>query len=230
MFGLGALTSLPSSTWKALLGVAASLVTVHILRVRFQHRPHLRPNMSEISLRVLRKGRRHLLKRLFDVGGFFGLDIGGSLAKLVFFQPDAQVVERLIKRSRDSSSQLLLQEKNASVQKVAQFLLSREKYGRTGIRDGFLTFRVPELAGSFHFVRFETRRMLGALQLARTQGLNTHMHSICATGGGAIRFRERALDILGVDLLPVDEIDCLVKGMGFLMDNVEGEAYTFHGT
>ncbi len=76
------------------------------------------------------------------------------------------------------------------------------------------------------------------------------MEHICSTGGGAIRvslaccvgdahrvflllnalqFRGMAEQLLGVSLDPVDEIDCLVKGMAFLMSHVNAEAYTFHG-
>ena len=34
---------------------------------------------------------------------------------------------------------------------------------------------------------------------------------------------------LGIHVEPKDEIDCLVKGLAFIMGYVENEAYTFHG-
>ena len=35
------------------------------------------------------------------------------------------------------------------------------------------------------------------------------------------------MDILGVRVDPLDEIGCLVKGLGFIMVHVPSEAYTF---
>jgi type II pantothenate kinase len=55
------------------------------------------------------------------------------------------------------------------------------------------------------------------------------MRRICATGGGALRFAAAAKETLGVTLTSVDEIDCLVKGMAFLVGYVPAEAYTFRG-
>ena len=43
------------------------------------------------------------------------------------------------------------------------------------------------------------------------------------------QFRKAAKDTLKVDLDPKDEIDCLVKGMAFLMAHSECESYTFEG-
>ena len=117
----------------------------------------------------------------------------------------------------------------AALRGCARFILGRERYGATGVRDAGLAFHLRELGGTFHFVRFETRRMEGALTLARAQGLGAGMRRLCATGGGAYRFAAAARDTLGVTLQSVDEIDCLVKGMAFLIGYVPAEAYTFHG-
>ena len=45
----------------------------------------------------------------------------------------------------------------------------------------------------------------------------------------AAQFRDAARSILGVELDSRDEIDCLVKGMAFLMAHVAAETYTWHG-
>jgi len=43
------------------------------------------------------------------------------------------------------------------------------------------------------------------------------------------QFRNLARDMLGVSLSSLDEINCLVKGLAFLMGYVPAEAYTFNG-
>lgn len=45
-----------------------------------------------------------------------------------------------------------------------------------------------------------------------------------------LQFAARAQAILGVALDSRDEIDCLVKGLAFLIGYVPGEAFTFFGT
>lgn len=48
-----------------------------------------------------------------------------------------------------------------------------------------------------------------------------------APRASALQFAGPVLDILGVRVDPLDEIGCLVKGLGFLMVHVPSEAYTF---
>ena len=218
----------PTPLWSALAAAGLAAATALVLQSRRACKPHVRPGISEASLHLLQQGRRKLLSKLLDVGGFFGIDIGGSLTKLLFFLPDEDVVARLVARAPPEHAAGWMA-KLASVKLIAAFLLSRTHFGATGVRDAQLSFHMPELGGSFHFIRFETRRMGGALRLAKRQGLNAGMHTMCGTGGGAIRFRGEAASMLGVNLVSRDEIDCLVKGMGFLMLHVPAEAYTFHG-
>ena len=214
----------------AVAALAVAAVVGAVLRLRKARKPHVR-GLSEASLLLLQQGRRKLLSKLLDIGGFFGVDIGGSLTKLVFFLPDEDVVARMIRRAATDPAQPAAswQSKMASVRLLADFMLSRTHYGATGVRDAELSFSLPEMGGSFHFIRFETRRIAGALGLARAHGLNAGMRTVCATGGGAHRFRALARSELDVNLSAVDEIDSLVKGVGFLMCHVPAEAYTFNG-
>lgn len=212
----------------AALAVAAAVAC--LLHVRRSRKPQLRGGLSEASLHLLQQGRGKLLSKLLDLGGFFGVDIGGSLTKVLFFLPDESVVARMIRRaSADPAHAGSWAAKMASVRLIADFMLSRTHFGATGVRDAELSFALPEMGGSFHFVRFETRRIAGALGLARAHGLNAGMRTVCATGGGAHRYRALARSVLGVTLTAVDEIDALVVGVGFLMAHVPAEAYTFHG-
>lgn len=209
--------------------LAVVVTTIVSMRVRFSRKPVVRPGISESSQRLIETGRNKLLSRLANTGAFFGVDIGGTLVKLMFFEPDAEVVDRVMSHT-PVGTQADFADRMGGVRALAAFLLARTQYGGTGVRDDELAFHLSELGGTFHFIRFETRRLTGALKLARRHGLHSDMATVCATGGGALRYRPLVASLLGgVDLVPADEIDCLVKGMGFLMSHVPAEAYTFHG-
>lgn len=114
-----------------------------------------------------------MLHKLLDIGNFFGIDIGGSLTKLVFFMPDEHHVRRLLARLPPEQF-APCQARFAAITEVAKFILSQVSYGKTGVRDVHLSFEMPDLGGCFHFLRFETRRMIGALKLAKRHGLNNN--------------------------------------------------------
>lgn len=176
----------------AQLGVVAALAAFVCALAHRKSRAPARP-LSDASHRLLARGRARLLLKLLDVGGFFGVDIGGTLSKIVFFLPDRELAERMLRKlwpQRDK--QAVWAAKLASVHQLAGFILSRDRYGATGVRDAHLSFHMPELGGTFHFIHFETRRMEGALRLASRHGLAAGMHTICATGGGAQKVRVRA--------------------------------------
>lgn len=168
-------------------GVLAALAAyVYALAVRRARGP--RP--SAASQRLLASGRKRLLRKLLDVGGFFGIDIGGTLCKLIFFLPDKDLTLGMLRTvwpQQDKRAQC--EAKLKSVHALAGFILSRDRYGKTGVRDTHLSFSLPGMGGEFHFIRFETRRMEGALKLASRNGLAEGMHNICATGGGAVKVR-----------------------------------------
>ncbi len=110
--------------------------------------------MPSSLLRLLRNGRRKLLSDVLDVGGFFGVDMGGSLTKLVFFYPDAELVDKLLKLApRERADRQQWDTKVHAINDVAAFILNYERYGETGVRDAHLSFHLRELGGSFHFVR-----------------------------------------------------------------------------
>lgn len=242
---------------RAAAAAGSLLLTVYVLSLRRERKPHIRPGLSEASLRLLRQGQRNLLRKLLDVGGFFGVDIGGSLTKLVFFLPDENLVEKMLRRT-DPAHAAVWRTKLASIRQIATFIKSSTRYGATGVRDAHLSFHMTDLGGSFHFIRqvarslllvvclslvvwrslrkagllhrdfivprharscrlnptneritrrFETRRMRGALRLASEKGLNRHMHTICATGGGAVKVSAVT------SRLPVDEAGVQPPGL-----------------
>jgi hypothetical protein len=186
---------MPDTLAARVLRVAAPITLLCVMVYSMSLRRSRRPQRltSDASLRLLAQGKRRLLSKLLDVGGFFGADIGGTLSKLVFFLPDKELATRMLQRAAPArAAQAQWASKLAAIHKIAGFILSRETYGATGVRDAHLSFRLAALGGSFHFIRFETRRFEGALRLAQRHGLNAGMERICATGGGAHKVRGRA--------------------------------------
>ena len=164
-------------------GICAAMC--YSMSVRLSCRPQ---HSYESGSSRLFASRSKLLLKLLDLGGFFGVDIGGSLSKILFFLPDKDLATDMLRRIARSGQRNSTEEcvaKLGSVHQLAGFILSKTHYGLTGVRDAELSFDMPDLGGSFHFIRFETRRMEGALNLARKHGLTAGMHTICATGGGA---------------------------------------------
>ena len=172
--------------WAA--GAASTALVLHIAALRRSRRPP-HPPMSETSARLLSLGQRRLLATILD-GGVFGVDIGGSLAKILFFEPDEGLVSKLLRRPPPSSAHhTQWRAMLSSVRALGAFIHSATRYGATGVRDAHLSFHMAALGGAFHFIRFETRRMDGALRLAARHGLTAGMRTVCATGGGAIKVR-----------------------------------------
>jgi type II pantothenate kinase len=101
---------------------------------------------------------------------------------------------------------------------------------REGVRDHKLSFYCKELDGSFHFIRFETRRMMTAMELIRTHKLHYNIHKMGGTGGGAHKFAALFQQELGITMKKQDELDSLVAGMQFVLRTVVGECYTFRPT
>eukprot|EP00750_Incisomonas_marina_P008819 INCI15706.1.p1 GENE.INCI15706.1~~INCI15706.1.p1 ORF type:complete len:254 (-),score=41.15 INCI15706.1:933-1694(-) len=162
------------------------------------HSPSLhRPTMQEVG-RALEQA--------------VGVDIGGTLAKIVYFVPKTEV---------PSSPEV-----DAVNDRAREYILTSNVYGTTGQRDVEQEFFSPALNGTLHFIKFETRRLKGALQMIKEKGLvhsGTHMYG---TGGGAVKFQKIFQEMLGVGVQKFDELETLVNGMGFLMYHYPTECYT----
>uniref|UniRef100_A0A8C5MK20 pantothenate kinase n=1 Tax=Leptobrachium leishanense TaxID=445787 RepID=A0A8C5MK20_9ANUR len=137
---------------------------------------------------------------------WFGLDIGGTLVKLVYFEP------------RDITAEEE-QEEVESLKNIRKYLTSNVAYGQTGIRDVHLELKDLTMCGrkgSLHFIRFPTQDMSVFLQMARDKQFSSLHTFLCATGGGAYKFEEDFLNVGGLELWKLDELDCLIKGVLFI--------------
>ena len=121
---------------------------------------------------------------------WFGMDIGGTLTKLIYFEPsDAE--ETLDGDARGFRDQPISSEDVEVLRRIHRYLTGNVAYGSHGIRDKHLELPVPKFggrAGCFHFIRFPTNEMHAFVQLVRDKNLRSLATSICATGGGAYKF------------------------------------------
>ena len=94
-------------------------------------------------------------------------------------------------------------------------------------RDEKLSFYCPQLRGKMHFLFFETRNMIPAINNVSATGITENIRSIGCTGGGAHKYAHEFQDKLGITFHQMDELGCLIRGLQFTLLNVEGECYTY---
>jgi type II pantothenate kinase len=92
---------------------------------------------------------------------WFSMDIGGTLTKLVYFEPTDRSKEEI-----ESEDDVL--------KTIRHYLTSNSAYGRTGQRD--LHLELPDCVvngrkGTLHFIRFPTCEMKTFVELAKAKGI-----------------------------------------------------------
>ncbi|XP_023160107.1 pantothenate kinase 3 isoform X1 [Drosophila hydei] len=142
---------------------------------------------------------------------WFGMDIGGTLTKLVYFEP-----KDITPDEQDCEAGIL--------RNIRRYLTKNSAYGKTGHRDTHLQMDNVEIRkrrGSLHFIRFQTTDMGNFLSLAKQKGMAELVTTVCATGGGAFKFEKDFRDQVNMKLAKFDELDTLIKGILFAdMHNV----------
>lgn len=111
---------------------------------------------------------------------WFGMDIGGTLAKLVYFEP-----KDITPDEADSEVE--------SLKSIRRYLTKNSAYGKTGHRDTHLQMDnviIRGRRGTMHFIRFPTSEMGNFLALAKSKGMANLVTTVSATGGGAYKFEE----------------------------------------
>ncbi|CAH1785084.1 unnamed protein product [Owenia fusiformis] len=149
---------------------------------------------------------------------WFGMDIGGTLAKLVYFEPlDISTEEK--------------ETEVDTLKTIRKYLTGNVAYGKTGIRDVHLEMtnqRLMGRTGSLHFIRFPTSEMMAFIELAKAKNFPSLASNICATGGGAYKFEQDFKLHVNLDLKKFDELDCLIKGIHYIdRNNISSECYYF---
>lgn len=111
---------------------------------------------------------------------WFGMDIGGTLVKLVYFEPKDITAEEE-------------QEEVENLKSIRKYLTSNTAYGKTGIRDVHLELKNLTMCGrkgNLHFIRFPTCAMHMFIQMGSEKNFSSLHTTLCATGGGAFKFEE----------------------------------------
>ena len=111
---------------------------------------------------------------------WFGMDIGGTLTKLIYFEPDH------LEESGSATEW-------ATIQTIHHYLTGQTAYGKYGVRDEHLelsNIHLGDRIGSLHFIRFPTNEMQAFIDLAKSKNFHFLARTICATGGGAYKFEE----------------------------------------
>ena len=111
---------------------------------------------------------------------WFGVDIGGSLVKCVYFETQVP-----------AGSSLAVGNGHEGVLSLRKFVKSNLKYGSSGRRDERLELanqRLGQHMGTLHFIKFATCRMNGFFDMVTKNGLSRFSKVVCATGGGAFKF------------------------------------------
>lgn len=143
---------------------------------------------------------------LDDAGKLIGLDIGGTLAKLIFFERNLQ------------------EDRSRSDDKIRSAVTSAVSY-EFGHRDAHLEFEDAENGGTFHFIYFSSDRVPDVVQLIKERGLGENVHKVPTAGGGAHKYASLFEESLGVILVPVDELAVVVMGISWMVRRVKEEVY-----
>lgn len=133
---------------------------------------------------------------------WFGIDIGGTLVKVVFFDPKEAI-----------------KDEEATLKRIRRYLRSSKPYGATGKRDTHLEMPncvINKRAGSLHFIRFATSQMPDFLSMAKTKRFASTVSTVCATGGGAYKFEQDIEQNLGIKLHKTDELDSIIIGIHYI--------------
>ncbi|KAM9466106.1 pantothenate kinase 1a [Clarias gariepinus] len=136
---------------------------------------------------------------------WFGLDIGGSLVKLVYFEPNIMTEEE--------------EGELGSLRMICSNLRSNMLYRKSTVHDIQLELRdlsVCGRVGTLHFIRFQTADIVPFLAAMQDKTIGKLHGMICATGGGAYKFEKDFKMMAGVELAKLDELNCLIQGLLYL--------------
>ncbi|XP_075787099.1 LOW QUALITY PROTEIN: pantothenate kinase 2, mitochondrial [Pelodiscus sinensis] len=177
--------------------------------------PHPRERGGSVS-----RQRRDSLRKSRPLFPWFGLDIGGTLVKLVYFEPKDITAEEE-------------EEEVENLKSIRKYLTLNVAYGSTGIRDVHLELKDLTLCGrkgNLHFIRFPTHDMPAFIQMGSEKNFSSLHTTLCATGGGAYKFEQDFRTVGDLQLRKLDELDCLIKGVLYIDSvgfNGRSECYYF---
>eukprot|EP01033_Poteriospumella_lacustris_P008695 gene8695-6252_t len=156
------------------------------------------------------------------------MDVGGTLAKIVYFQPNSTTVPIVKRKSSESLAQLSSPDHQAALEQLYTYVDKSSSAAQSSlIRDDGLTIYSDYLHGSLNFLHFETRNMVAAINHLSAASVTDHIKTVGCTGGGAHKYSSIIHDELDITLDKYDELGCLVQGMMFALLNFPDECYTY---
>ena len=144
---------------------------------------------------------------------WFGMDIGGTLTKLVYFEP---------------TDDQHLRDEEKKIKNIRRYLTRNSIYGKSGHRDTNLEMKnctVNGVQGTLHYIRFPTADMPIFLSIAKKKRIANMASTVCATGGGAYKFEHEFKDAMNLELHKFDEFQSLIHGLHFIEANNPDECY-----
>ncbi|XP_075243016.1 4'-phosphopantetheine phosphatase-like isoform X2 [Convolutriloba macropyga] len=147
----------------------------------------------------------------------FAIDIGGSLAKVVYI---SKVRRRETRYSCSEDEHTPSSPDQGSVESsgsVPGIPVTSEEYS-TGFR--------------LHFIKAETKYIEQCLEFLKSELVHCSKNMmkdkvVKATGGGALKYAEVITSQLGCKLDAEGEMDCIVKGCDFLIKNIRNEVFEY---
>lgn len=153
---------------------------------------------------------------------WFGIDIGGTLTKLVYFEPTDRPPAH--KQQKKNLEEALI------LANIRRYLTTNRAYGSTGHRDVHLQMdntTIDGRIGSLHFIRFPTAEMNAFLELCKEKGMAKLASTVCATGGGAHKFSEVIESEVNMSLHKFDEVDSLIRGLEYMENHNSAELFYY---
>ena len=90
-----------------------------------------------------------------------------------------------------------------------------------------ITFEKAQIGGILHFTKFETLKIQDCLEyIQKFQERIQQKLIVMATGGGSHKYFDLIKEKLGIELIRIDEMETLIKGLDFL-SRLELEVFTF---
>lgn len=174
------------------------------------------------------------------------MDVGGTLTKIVYFEAkraengkgesiSTPVTGEHVSKptvtqrsSSDSLAQLDCPDHQAALENFYTFMDNNKGASRSAVvRDEALALYSKFLDGKLHFLHFETRNMVDAIKYVSSAAPIEDIHSIGCTGGGAHKFAGEFEEELDITFNKFDELECLVRGMHFALNNFQDECFTY---
>jgi len=151
----------------------------------------------------------------FDQISAVAVDIGGSFSKIVYWRPQnpPDLPDYIIKEFHDDGAKVKFPLRPDPTLRVA---LKMDK----------------EQEGDLRFLKFPSHKTLEFCQFVSEHELHQsygkgRTNTVNATGGGAYKYAEVVKEKLGITFEKYDEMKCLIDGLNFLLQNVDGEAFTY---